>query len=219
MPRTALLGLAFVLTLNAGGRKLLPGQNSNDQVEITATAHPDKESIKNVLGSDLGGNYVLVKVTISPRVAKLPVHLDDFLLRTDRDGEKANPFTPSQIAGKGTLVISRGTSGGGGMMAESGPMWGGYPGGYPGGMGVPMGGGGVGMGGGGVEGASAKVNNAAKEKDNPLLKTLKDNILVEGDYEKPVSGYLYFPMDPKQKLKDLELIYTTSSGKLSVRFR
>jgi hypothetical protein len=47
---------------------------------------------------------------------------------------------------------------------------------------------------------------------------LKEKILPEKETDAPVSGLLYFPME-KQKLKDLELIYKTPEGKLTLRFK
>ena len=57
------------------------------QVELTATLYVDKPSIQQLLGSDLGGYYVIVEVSLAPRNnEKLKVMRDDFGLRTDRDG-------------------------------------------------------------------------------------------------------------------------------------
>jgi len=39
------------------------------------------------------------------------------------------------------------------------------------------------------------------------------------EIDQPVSGLLYFPIEPKQKIKDLELIYSGPGSKLSLRFR
>ena len=50
-----------------------------------------------------------------------------------------------------------------------------------------------------------------------MLAVLKEKILPEKETDVPVSGLLYFPME-KQKMKDLELIYTTPEGKLLLRF-
>jgi hypothetical protein len=187
---------------------------------MTATVFADREAVRDALGSDLGGHYIVVEVHVTPREGrKVTINRDDFLLRTDKDGERTTPFAPSQIAGKGALVVSRTAGeGGGAMMGEQGgPVFGPLPG--PG-MGPPMRGpgGGLGVGGVGIEGASAKVNSGSKDKPNPLLEVLKEKILPEKATEAPVSGLLYFPME-KQKLKDLELIYTTAEGKLSVRFK
>lgn len=207
------IALCFVtsFTVWAGGpKKPAVGTGGNELVELTATVIQEKDAVKELLGSDLGGHYIILQMNVKPRAGKeITIQRDDFLLRTDRDGDKATPFAPSQIAGKGVLVVSE-SGGGGGVMGDAGgPMWGGYP----------LGMGGVSMGGGG-EGAStrATMKSGDKDSDSPLMKVLKAKILPEKKTDQPVTGLLYFPME-KQKVKDLELIYTTPSGKISMRFR
>ena len=217
----ALLLAATVSLLCAATKKGAPAKNENETVEITASVILDRETIKSLLGSDLDGHYILVDVQVTPRFGKeLDVRRDDFILRTDKDGERTTPFAPSQIAGRGALVVSQTGSGRGGMV-ESGPSWGGgYPGGPMGGPPIMMGPPGVGVGGGGGDagGAAAKLGTGSKDKESPLMKVLAAKMLPEKKTETPVSGLLYFPME-KQKQKDLELTYTTPSGKLSLRFR
>lgn len=186
-------------------------KSGNMQVELSATLYVDKIPIQQLLGSDLGGYYVVIDVRLAPKNnEKLKVLRDDFLLRTDRDGERSKPFAASQIAGRGALVVSR-TYDGGGVAAENGgPVFGGGIGG----MGV----GGIGNAGGTISNTS-KIDSGAKSKESPLLGTLNEKILVEKETDQPVSGLLYFPMEPKQKMKDLELIYSGPGSKLTLRFR
>jgi len=150
----------------------------------------------------------VVSVRLSPKNnEKIKVFRDDFMLRTDSDGEKSKPFAASQIAGRGALVVTR-TYDGGGVAAESGsPVWG-----------IGMGGGGIGNAGGTISN-SAKIDSGSKSKENPVLAALNEKILPEKEIDQPVSGLLYFPIEPKQKIKDLELIYSGPGSKLSLRFR
>lgn len=216
------IGLAAAAIVPGADKKPPVRSMENADLEIIATPIADREAVRQALGSDLGGHYILVDVRVVPKDGqKIAIHLDDFLLRTDKDGERTTPFAPSQIAGKGALVISQGGSSGGGTTAEPvGPSYGGGP--YGGPLGGPpiMGPGGIGVGGGGDASGevAAKMNNGAKDKPNPMLDVLKQKILPEKETDAPVSGLLYFPME-KQKVKDLELIYTTPAGKLSVRFK
>ena len=186
-------------------------KTGNMQVELTATLYVDKPAIQQLLGSDLGGYYVVIDVRLSPKNnEKFKVFRDDFVLRTDRDGERSKPFAASQIAGRGALVVTR-TYDGGGVAAENGgPVFGGGIGG----MGV----GGIGNAGGTISN-SAKIDNTSKNKESPLLAALNEKILPEKEIDQPVSGLLYFPIEPKQKIKDLELIYSGPGSKLSLRFR
>jgi hypothetical protein len=169
----------------------------NDLLEITATPIADREAVQQALGSDLGGHYVLMEVHLAPKEGqKLAIHLDDFLLRTDKDGERTAPFVPSQIAGRGALVVTQ-EGGASPNHITLGPI-------MTGTSSVPQ--------------SHSTMHSGTSDKPNPLLEVLKTKILPEKETEAPVSGLLYFPME-KQKIKDLELIYTTPLGKLSLRFK
>jgi hypothetical protein len=192
------------------------GKASNKSMELDATLYVDREAIQKLVGSDLDGYYVIVDLRLSPK-SKLTVSRDDFLLRTDRDGEKATPWEASQIAGPPGLVVSQ--NGEGGVRSQQrGPVWGGLGGAYPTmGAGAPE----VGNSAGPKANKTTAVNNDSNDakKVDPVFEALKTKIFPEKETDQPVSGLLYFPMDPKQKAKDLELICTTPSGKLSIRFR
>jgi hypothetical protein len=204
------VGLCFLLAAALPGAKPKnngPYKMSDQSVEISATPILSRDEIKEMVGSDLGGHYVLVQVTITPKFGKeIDVRRDDFTLKTDKDGERARPFVASQIAGKGALVVSEKAAG-----TSGGPQFG-SPYDYPAYSG------GVGGGPTQVTEAEAKMQKNTKE-DSPLLKTLNEKIMPEKKTDTAaVSGLLYFPME-KQKQKDLELIYDSPDGKLRLRFR
>ena len=215
-------GLAMVLAATLAGGKNDPAKpaetrGENESVVITAKVYAHPEGVKELLGSDLEGHYIVVAVEVAPRFGKVvEISRDDFVLKTDKDGEKSTPFAPSQIAGRGSLVI-RQTAGGSGatpLHDNDGPILGGSPG-----LGARprrLGGDGVGSGG-DPESAQAKAHSGASEKENPLLKVLKEKVLPETKTDKPVSGLLYFPME-KQKVKQLELRYDMTGDKIVMRF-
>jgi len=215
-------GLAVVLACTMAGGKneaLKPAETrgENGSVVIKATLYANPEAVKQVLGSDLDGHFIVVAVEVAPRFGKeVAISRDDFVLKTDKDGERSTPFAPSQIAGRGSLVIRQTSGGNGGsaMHDNDGPIWGGYPGspGPP----TRLGGNGVGNAG-DPAGATAKMHSGASEKENPLLKVLKEKVLPETKTDKPVSGLLYFPME-KQKVKWLELRYDMTGDKVVMRF-
>jgi hypothetical protein len=189
---------------------------------LTVSLHVLPADVKALIGTELGGHYILADVKVEPKYGKeVVIDRDDFMLRTDKDGERTKPFVPSQIAGEGVLVVSRGAAKGGGIGIGGGypdyPP--GYPGGYP-----PMGappimtpGVGVGVGGGEDENkATAKTGNP--EKPNPLKQALEERMLPNQKTEKPVSGLLYFPME-KQKMKDLELVFGGVENRIRLRFK
>ena len=94
--------------LVASDKKLPIEETSNELIDISATVVVDKEQIKQELGSDFGGDIVLVKATVRPVSDKpIKVSLDDFLLVSGRDGQRSEPYSPSQIAGSDVLVVTR----------------------------------------------------------------------------------------------------------------
>lgn len=218
--RIALLAGMLACTLaahKAENAKPPESRGENESVVITATLYARPEAVKEVLGSDLDGHYIVVAVQVAPRFGKqVAISPDDFVLKTDKDGERSTPFAPSQIAGSGVMVI-RQTGGAGAtpMHDNEGPIWGGWPGS----SGQPRRVGGDGVGNAGAPaGAEAKTRTGAHEKENPLVGVLQKKELPETTTDQPVSGFLYFPME-KQKVKDLELRYNWTGDKIVMRFR
>ncbi len=211
--------LAAIAALLPAGKAPPAGRGTTESVELTATLFHDKDAIRKILGSDLEGHYVVVRAVVRSRFGKeIEVRRDNFLLRTDKDGERSTPFTASQVAGRGALVISESGVGGTGVMQErGGPIWGGVPGtgSRPQRVGTDNNsavGGGI-----GASETKGALKTAGKDVP-PLQKVLEEKVLPEGKTEGTVSGLLYFPLG-KQKVKDLELIYTAPDGKIAVRFR
>src|SRR5690349_13347757 len=90
------IGLAAAAIVPGAEKKPAVRSMENADVEIIATPIADREAVRQALGSDLGGHYILVDVRVVPKDGqKIAIHLDDFLLRTDKDGEKTTPFAPS----------------------------------------------------------------------------------------------------------------------------
>ncbi|HYL36176.1 MAG TPA: hypothetical protein VEV17_09720 [Bryobacteraceae bacterium] len=204
--------------LQAADKKLPIEQTSNELVEISANALIDKDQIRQELGSDLGGDIVVVRVTIRPVSDKpLQVSLDDFLLVSAKDGQRSEPFAPSQIAGNATLVVTpQGVRNGGLMNGNTGPTLG-IPG--VGTTRMPGGGSNVGNGAGASTETDAKVETKHSEKENPVLAVLTAKVLPEKETTEALSGLLYFQMAGKLKPKDLELHYKGPGGRLALRFR
>jgi len=216
---TRIAGLAMVLVCTlAAGKDTKPAEarGENESVVITATLYSSPEAVKQILGSDLGGHYIVVALQVTPRFGKeVVVSRDDFVLKTDKDGEKTAPFAPSEIAGRGALVISQVASGPQYPVpgSDNGPIWGGP---VAGGVPPPLRPREIGAGS-QAEGADAKAHSGVTQKENPLEKTLKQKELPETKTDQPVSGLLYFPLE-KQKVKDLELRYNPSDDKIVMRF-
>lgn len=191
------------------------GRAESEAAEITATLYTDKSAITTLIGHPLDGDYIVVDVRLTPRGEKpLAVLRDDFLLRSDRDGQKCQPFAPSQVAGQGTLMVSS-TSGGAMMGDRNGPIWGGTVG-QPGRMGGTGGSAGNAA---SETAAQGNIQTGGKTTANPTLDALKQKILPEKETSQPVAGLLYFFLEGKHKPKDLELVYRGGGGKIAIRFR
>jgi hypothetical protein len=230
-PRLLALFVLPALLLPAKSKKDVASATAeNDDLTLKVTMYIDPEAVKEIIGNDLQGHYIVADVTVEPKYGKtVAIDRDDFTLRTDKDGSKSTPWVASQVAGRGALIIKEtgptDAAGGGGGVMLGDPM--GYPGGYPGGY-PPYGypdpastGTDIGRAtgpGGGDTGAHATVRSSARDKVNPLEKTLDDHILRNGKTEKPVHGLLYFPME-KQKMKDLELYYGGKENRITMRFK
>lgn len=215
MRRSVCLVAMAALAL-AADKKPPAGQAANERVALTATLYSSKEAVRQELGAELPAGFILVAVTVSPKAAQpLEVHRDDFLLRSDQDGQKCPPFAPTQIAGPSTLVISQGGGRGGMMSEDRGPVWGGIGGGRP----RRLGGEGAAVGNVDPGSPQAGIASDPKRREDPLLATLRQKALPEQSATGPVSGLLYFLLEGKHKPKDLELRYDGPAGKLSVRFR
>jgi hypothetical protein len=218
MVRSCWLGLAAVSVTLAAAPKAAPeGRYRGEEIAVSAKLYLDKDSIRGLLGSELGPGVAVVEVTLTPLgEGGCKVFADDFYLKSDKDGQRSQPYSPAQIAGSSTLVISS-TGGRGVMMGDDrGPVWGGIGGGRPRRIGSD---------GGAIGNApsetttTATVKTGGADKENPLLETLKKRALPEGEIKQTVTGLLYFPLDGKHKVKDLELQYRGQAGKFALRFK
>jgi hypothetical protein len=186
-------------------------RGENDDVILNVTIYLDAASVKEALGDDLAGHYIVAQVKVEPKYTKeITIDRDDFILRTDKDGDRTKPMSPSQIAGSGGLVLTR-SDGPGGQGAERSRGW------SIGGMG--MGGGNAGAANGPQNtGVKASTEKSDKDKENPLKRLLDAKVLPEKKIEEPVTGFLYFPME-NQKMKDLELLYGGKENRIRIRFK
>jgi hypothetical protein len=215
--RTLMAMILTALTLLAD-KKPVPGRTSNDNVGVEATAMVDKQEIQTALGHPLDEGFLIVEVTLTPKNGQtIKINRDDFLLLSQKDGQKATPYAPTQIAGDSGLVISSRSTNAGVMAQQRRVPWGGIGGGPIGGM--PMPGGQMGSSTAQTTEAVATVKEGAAQKgENPLLAALKAKILPEKEITEPVTGHLYFLLEGKHKMKDLEFYYKAPGGRLSLKF-
>ncbi|MEK7750949.1 MAG: hypothetical protein AAB654_03460, partial [Acidobacteriota bacterium] len=110
MKTRALLALLALAAGAAGAEKAPPsGKASGERIEIEAVVYADKAAVRELIGEEMDG-IAVVQLRVVPRGDQaLAVGPDDFLLRSDRDGQRSQPFAPSQIAGNAALVVASGS--------------------------------------------------------------------------------------------------------------
>ena len=216
----AALLLSLVPLAAAPKKTVASAKGENEDLILTATLYIDPQEIKQLVGSDLEGHFFVAEVRIEPKYGKeIAVDPDDFVLRTDKDGERTKPYEASQVAGKNVMTVTPAKGAQTGGRVETGPTYGGMPVPVGGPYGYPQDGVMVGAGGSGqVDTNKVTVKIATDEQDNPLEKSLDQKMLPRKKSEQPVSGLLYFPME-KQKMKDLELRYGGTENRITLRFK
>src|ERR1700730_2515090 len=114
----------------AADKKLPIETSSNELVEITANALIDADQIHQELGSNLSAGIIVVRVRVRPLSDKpVKIDRDDFVLLSDKDGQRSTPYAPSQIAGNSTLMVTQtGTRGSMASGQGNGAIWGGITG-------------------------------------------------------------------------------------------
>ncbi len=205
----------------------ITGAASDGKVSIEAIAYLDHGEMTKVLGYDPGPGFLIVQVKFTPAAGeKIQLDLDDFLLRSDRSGEKSRPLEAAQIAGTSVMVVSSQGGSQGTPTTEQRRVPYGVPGGIPGGtnpdgspQGMPMPNQSPNAGSATADTSDAVASIEERGKKNtPLLNALKEKILPAGEIDKEVSGLLYFQIEGRQRPKDIELIYRKAPPRVSVRF-
>lgn len=183
---------------------------SNEQMDIIATLSMDEDEITQKLGADPGKGVALLEVRVIPKTDKpIQVSGDDFILLAHDDGERSKPFEPAEIAGRGAMVVAAKEA----TVKKSSSMMG---------MGGLM----VGGAGGGNASPGNPKQTAITTKMDPksagndkLLTALEAKQFPTKESIQPVEGFLYFPLDGKHKLKNMEVLYRGPAGKLNLDFQ
>jgi hypothetical protein len=199
-----LAGVLSAVVMLAADKKLPVEEASNELVDISATPL-DKDQIRQELGSELEPGFVVVRVKFRPVSDKpIAISLDDFLLVSAKDGERSQPYAPSQIAGSTSLVV---TPQGAKTASRTRPSFG--IGGLYGGTGNAT----------SQTPTDSKVEATHSDKESPLLAALTAKVLPEKEVTEATSGLLYFQMNnEKLKTKDMEIHYKGPGGRLALRF-
>lgn len=203
-----------ILALSAGyvfaARKVVSPTTSasNENVDIVATISLTEDEVTQKLGEDAGPGIVVLDVRVTPKTdTPLRMTPDDFILLSHDDGQRNQPFDPSELAGQGALVESVKT--GSGSKTGVGVGFGGI-----------FGGAGTGASPGNPRPQTVNSKMDTKSEGNPnLLKALKKKQFPTTESVEPVEGYLYFRLDGKHKLKNLTVLYRGPAGRLDLEFQ
>jgi hypothetical protein len=186
----------------ARDHKLASGEAANEAVSMTATVY-DAEQVKESVGTGFDQDYIVLELKMHPKTpAPYDVKLDDFILRNENSGEHSGPLAAGQIAGSGMLIVK--TDG------SANQRKGGFSVGIGGMMGGPGGGGG---------GETRSVEMKDDTPGGSQLDVLKKKILAEKPVTADASGLLFFPMNAKEKPKNLNLQVKTPAGVLRIKFK
>jgi hypothetical protein len=206
------LGLAaffvFFLSLTfAADKQAKPyeARTGNERADLWARVLTDPAEIQAAVGTTIPEGYIVVEARVRPRSEEaIRISPDDFTLLSHKDGQRSNAFSPSQIAGKGAMVVTK-VQGQQGVAAQNRAPW--FGGGAS--IGNPTA---------RTEEARAEIKED-KESDQPLIAALQSKILPEKEGSDTVQGLLYFWIDGKVKKKDLTLIYKGAAGRMIMDFQ
>jgi len=198
----------------AKGQGIKPGRSAseypghNEREDVATGAVPlTAEQVRSTFVSDLNRGYLVVEVSIYPKVSQqLEINRRDFVLRGPDNGILARPGDPKAIAS--TLQRANGSDRevalyrSVGIGYESGPRT------YDPATGEQRGGGlrtaaGVGVGVGGSQAGSTEQDRKTMELE------LTEKGLPEGETSKAIAGYLYFPLKARKKAGALRLEWDT----------
>lgn len=203
MKRFFLFGAFAGLLCLAGDRKPLPGQAGNDDVDLEGSVILNHDEVTSAIGGDIGEGYVVVRMKVIPKGGKpLRVGPDDFTMISRKDGQRSTALAPSEIAGKGALVVKHGTADGSKSSWDAGGI-GGMVGSSPGTVQRDV-----------IKGTQIDDN----AKANPALAALTEKILPDKETKTPIEGLLYFSINGKLKPKDVAVVYKGDAGKLIMEF-
>jgi hypothetical protein len=188
-------------------------------VELRARLIQEPEQIQALLGNDLDKEFMLVELEVKPLYgSKIRFDRNEFLLRSRADNEKSYAQSPSRIAGEGVFSLEQRRTGGGGVFGQSAdPV---IIGGTPGTGTRPRRVDGPATGIGNASGGKSEIIVQRTESEAPetLQETLDRLELPLEETDQDLHGYLYFQVDPHNKLKRVVFYYDGVHGEFQVQF-
>jgi len=186
-----LMSVGIAMDAFAAEKKRPQGHGENEIVALSATIL-SQEHVELEFGTGFHGSYTVLEVRLTPKGQAMEVNLDDFILRSESDGDHSGPLAAAQIVDGGALVIKRTYSPRTNAAAD--PLIAGTK--------VEM-----------KDDLSKGVSGTPE-----MIEALKKRILKEGQITEPESGLLFFPLE-KKRPGSLVLSYAAPGGKLRIQFK
>jgi hypothetical protein len=149
----------------------------------------DAAAVQQATGSDFKGSYTVIEVTVTPKGDKALILQPDDFLLR----------IPSDADSSGPMVASQVYGAGSAIVLHGSQETIGITRSDPGYSGISV-----------AKGSSS----VSKEQ----VDALQAKMLPAKTTSEPVTGLLFFPI-PKKKAKDLDLVYSSTLGKLHIKFR
>lgn len=171
-----------------------------------------QERIQAIVGDDLDRDFILVEMKVRPLYGtKLSFDRDEFLMRCRFDNETSTAQSPGLIAGSAVLVLGESRRAKRKVFQEkqNDPQLGRMPG-------IPGPADAFGSGG----GRQSELSVSSERVDSgTLVERLERLELPLEENDDDIHGYLYFQVNPKRKLKHIELSYEGRFGKFLLKFK
>ena len=190
-----------------------------EDIEVKARLIQDPDQIEALVGDPLDKEFMLVEIEIKPYYgATLELERTDFTLRSRADNESSHAQSPARIAGSAVFSLEQKRAGGGGVFSQSQDSV--IVGGAPGTGSQPRRVDGVspGIGGSLGSGTEVTVRQTASKEPVTLEERLTQLELPLRPTDQDIRGYLYFQVNPKNKLKRIIFYYDGVYGEFQHQF-
>jgi len=213
-----LFGLLLGCPVFAANTAVPVTAGENSQLAIQAKLYKDHDAVKGLLGEEIEKGVIAIEVTVSPKGDEpFAVWRDDFVIRSDKDGQKSEPYDPGQIASGSVLTLIYTSEGGGAHAENTGPVWGPVGGGEP--RRLPNSDHGFGNAPSVERATGVRSTDGGDESTNELLDRLRELQLEESEITGPVTGLLYYPLEGKHKVKQIWLHYVGQGDRIDLQFK
>ena len=188
-----------------------------EDVEFSARLIRDTNHIVSLLDNDLEGDFILIEMKATPLYnTVLALERTDFVFRSRADNERSDAQSPDRIAGSAVLALETKKTSSGGIFSQSrDPL---VVGGAPGTGTRPRRLDTVPDSLGGTSGSSTEQTIRAEEAQTETLRDRLARLELPLTGTDDATGYLYFQVSPKSKLKRFELSYDGEHGEFGMKF-